>query len=78
MANLASKVPTGAASEEDEEEEGPGPPFRSSLSSPPSCAAAPYDPREYQPPHPDDCGGTMTYQWQACFLSLTVAVLGLA
>ncbi len=43
-----------------------------------SAADAPYDPREYQPPHPDDRGGTMTCQWQACFLSLTVAVLGLA
>ena len=46
-ANSASK---GAAEEPEPE---PGPPSGPSSSS----VAAPYDPRSYQPPHPDDRGG---------------------
>ena len=46
-ADSASK---GAAEEPEPE---PGPPSGPSSSS----VAAPYDPREYQPPHPDDRGG---------------------
>jgi len=46
---MASSSNKGAAEEPEPE---PGPP--SSSASP---AAAPYDPREYQPAHPDDRGG---------------------
>ena len=48
---MASSSNKGAAEEPEPE---PGPPS----SSPSSAAAAPpYDPREYQPAHPDDRGG---------------------
>ena len=47
---MASPSNKGAAEEPEPE---PGPPSSSSASS----AAAPYDPREYQPAHPDDRGG---------------------
>ena len=49
---MASSSNKGAA-EEPEPEPEPGPPSPSS----PTAAAAPYDPREYQPAHPDDRGG---------------------
>ena len=48
---MASSSNKGAAEEPEPE---PGPPSPSSASS---AAAAPYDPREYQPAHPDDRGG---------------------
>ena len=47
---MASSSNKGAAEEPEPE---PGPP----LSCASSAAAAPYDPREYQPAHPDDRGG---------------------
>ena len=49
---MASSSNKGAAEEPEPE---PGPPSSSSPSA--SSAAAPYDPREYQPAHPDDRGG---------------------
>ena len=52
---MASSSNKGAAEEPEPE---PGPPSPSSPSSSSStAAAAPYDPREYQPAHPDDRGG---------------------
>ena len=47
---MASSSNKGAAEEPEPE---PGPPS----SSPSPAAAASYDPREYQPAHPDDRGG---------------------
>ena len=47
---MASSSNKGAAEEPEPE---PGPPSPSS----PAAAAASYDPREYQPPHPDNRGG---------------------
>ena len=49
---MASSSNKGAAEEPEPE---PGPPSTSSSASP--AAAATYDPREYQPAHPDDRGG---------------------
>ena len=51
---MASSSNKGAAEEPEPE---PGPPSPSPSSSPSSSAVAPYDPREYQPAHPDDRGG---------------------
>ena len=51
---MASRSNKGAA-EEPEPEPEPGPPSSSSPSA--SSDAPPYDPREYQPAHPDDRGG---------------------
>ena len=48
---MASSSNKGAAEEPEPE---PGPP---SPSPPAAAAAPPYDPREYQPAHPDDRGG---------------------
>ena len=48
---MASSSNKGAAEEPEPE---PGPQSPSSASS---ATAAPYDPREYQPAHPDDRGG---------------------
>ena len=49
---MSSSSNKGAAEEPEPE---PGPPSPSSSSA--TAAAAPYDPREYQPAHPDDRGG---------------------
>ena len=52
---MASSSNKGAAEEPEPE---PGPPSPSPSPSPSAAAAAPpYDPREYQPAHPDDRGG---------------------
>ena len=52
---MASSINKGAAEEPEPE---PGPPSPSPSPSPSAAAAAPpYDPREYQPAHPDDRGG---------------------
>ena len=48
---MASSSNKGAAEEPEPE---PGPPSPSSSAA---AAAPPYDPREYQPAHPDDRGG---------------------
>ena len=51
MASSSSSGNNLGAAEEPEPE--PGPPSGPFA----AAAAAPYDPREYQPPHPDDRGG---------------------
>jgi len=51
MASSSSSKDKGAAEEPEPE---PGPP---SSNSSLSTATGPYDPRVYQPPHPDDRGG---------------------
>jgi len=53
---MSSSSNKGAA-EEPEPEPGPPPPSSSSSATAATAAAAPYDPREYQPAHPDDRGG---------------------
>ena len=51
---MASSSNKGAAEEPEPE---PGPPSPSLSPAVTAGAAAAYDPREYQPPHPDDRGG---------------------
>ena len=53
MASSSSSKDKGAAEEPEPE---PGPP--SGSPSPAATTAVPYDPRVYQPPHPDDRDGT--------------------
>ena len=55
LGNVSDMTDEGAAEEEPEPE--PSPPLSAASTSASSAAAASYDPREYQPPHPDDRGG---------------------